>query len=173
MKNHLTIYVLAGFLVLGGCASHQSTKKQVSHQRCCPDELSLKLTLDQNSDLLLHLKNGSGTDITNSFSQALFEGKFFFIQLSRIPAEAYPKDYLNLLVTSIWSHDPYMLKPKTELAYRVAVKDLVFPLSDPPLEKDEPIYIYAILDPFEIVSNVIELNEDAKKKLPIGIPFAG
>jgi hypothetical protein len=155
------LYLLIIFAA--GCATYENQPYTTPH-RYSPNDLSLHLSQDNNSDLLLELHNETSSPITNKFSQTIFEGNFYFIQESALPAKAYPKDYFNLLIHATWCVPNNTIAPHSSLHYRVALHDLVLPTSSFQPKKEKKILVYALMDKFEIISNAIELKNHKTMK---------
>ena len=152
-----TLFLLA--LLVAGCATYEVVPSP-QPRPYFPHELSLNLSQDDNSDILLELRNKTSSSITNQFPLTRFEGKFYFVQAGHIPSEVYPSEYLNLLLHALWGNPPYVLEPDSSLIYRVPLNTLVSIFPRPPPERDKTLLVYAHMERgFDITSNTIELKQ--------------
>jgi hypothetical protein len=125
-------------------------------------DLILSLTQAVEDGILrIELMNQSSRPIESGFPQRRFEGYVMLIQEGEIPVKFYEETYFDALIHGIRFNPPVRLDPNDRITYEVPL-ELLRPLEYRRLATEEQIMAFAVLDGFEVTSNVINLEHCSK-----------
>jgi len=130
-------------------------------------DLTLSLAQDhESSDLALTLENTSSAPITNRFPETLFEGTVWVLQEGAVPLKTYPSNYFCLLMHALWTNPLMVISPGESVTYTIPLQLLISPLSKRQPAPTQPAYAYAVLDKFDVFSNMIRLEKPESIQWP-------